>query len=449
MKDRDPSSFKDPDGYVFYNEGQVYRHVNYTYKEDYESLKNSGLYDELINRNLLLPHEEIDGSDISEDDYFRVLRPVNLNFISYPYEWSFSQLKDAALLTLEIQETSLDYGMTLKDASPFNIQFKDSGPILIDTLSFELESSRPWKAYEQFCKLFLIPLCLMSYRSLDLKHILKLKNSKTYTKAARSLMPLKTYLKPSILLHVHMVSKISQRNAAESMSYDKLKMSRLMKKRLVRHLKNVVEDIDRPCDESEDFLQEDSGSAKIKKKLLSKKLSDEKCQINQVWAIVDNVEIFKYLVDYKGIQLVALDRHSENVEYMYNQLEAGDRVVPIHQNLRSPSPGLGWKNREMRPLLNRGSPDLGIVFSQLKELVLENGIPLEEISGLLSNMFETLIIEFDQTDETRGSERDNCDYKNTPKYEKDKFESSMEEEYDIVRKRDIENSESAIYVLEK
>ena len=94
-----------------------------------------------------------------------VLRPRELPLISYPYEWCFSQLREAALLTLELQRRALAAGMRLKDASAYNIQFDAGRPILIDTLSFEVgDPTQPWPAYRQFCEHFLAPLALMAYR---------------------------------------------------------------------------------------------------------------------------------------------------------------------------------------------------------------------------------------------------------------------------------------------
>ncbi|MDQ3222075.1 MAG: SAM-dependent methyltransferase, partial [Gemmatimonadota bacterium] len=96
---------------------------------------------------------------------YAVIRPERVQFISYPYEWSFGQLQDAASLTLEIQERALARGFTLRDSSAYNVQFQGGRPILIDTLSFEpVEKDRAWGAYKQFCEQFLLPLTLMSTR---------------------------------------------------------------------------------------------------------------------------------------------------------------------------------------------------------------------------------------------------------------------------------------------
>src|SRR5262249_15998032 len=150
-------------GFVFRREGLIHRQIEQRYAPHYELLLSSGLYDELTLDGLLLPHDEVDLRLAVGGSAYRVIRPVQLPFVSYPYDCCFSQLKHAALATLAIQRRALARGMTLKDASAFNIQFHGPRPVLIDTLSFEqYEEGRPWAAYRQFCQHFLAPLALMS-----------------------------------------------------------------------------------------------------------------------------------------------------------------------------------------------------------------------------------------------------------------------------------------------
>ncbi|MFP4048096.1 MAG: hypothetical protein ACLFT4_10120, partial [Bacteroidales bacterium] len=146
------SSFRDRSGFVFTFNKNIYRQVNTSYQEEYKYLINSALYDKLVQNTLLIPHEETpEIGFLLQGPGSTILKPEQISFISYPYEWCFNQLKDAALTTLKIQKTALDYGMSLKDASAYNIQFHKGKPILIDTLSFEkYQEGKPWVAYKQF-----------------------------------------------------------------------------------------------------------------------------------------------------------------------------------------------------------------------------------------------------------------------------------------------------------
>jgi hypothetical protein len=163
------ASFRDPSGFLFSRDGMLYRQVNRKYEQEYARLKESGLYDKLIKAGLLIPHVEVEQAPEQVDLAYIIIQPERVPFISYPYEWSFSQLKDAALATLSIQRRALKVGMSLKDASAYNLQFVRGKATLIDTLSFELyKEGQPWVAYRQFCQHFLAPLALMALRDVRL-----------------------------------------------------------------------------------------------------------------------------------------------------------------------------------------------------------------------------------------------------------------------------------------
>ena len=171
MSKKNPGSFRDPSGHLFQDNGVLFRQVNASYQKNYELLINSGLYSSLLKQKKLIEHKEIDSDN---HDYYKLLKPSFIENISYPYEWSFTQLKDAALLTLDIQKQSLIKGLSLKDASAFNVTFNKGRPIFIDTLSFESYSEgAPWVAYKQFCQHFLAPLSLMSLTDIRLGALLK------------------------------------------------------------------------------------------------------------------------------------------------------------------------------------------------------------------------------------------------------------------------------------
>ena len=131
----------------------------------------SGLYEELAAKRLLVAHTEVDvpggaaAADPAAPRAFRTLKPDLVPFVSHPYEWCFGQLKAAALLTLRVQRIALKHGMTLRDASAFNVQFVGARPVFIDTLSFDrYVEGRPWVGYRQFCQHFLAPLYLVAGR---------------------------------------------------------------------------------------------------------------------------------------------------------------------------------------------------------------------------------------------------------------------------------------------
>src|ERR1700754_4138440 len=114
------SSYRDPSGFMFEKEDVLYRQVNTIFKNDFDLFISSGCYDDLIKKQLLVPHEEIKENLSGRPGWYTTLKPARIPFISYPYEWSFDMLKDAALLTLQLVSESIPHGLILKDATPYN-----------------------------------------------------------------------------------------------------------------------------------------------------------------------------------------------------------------------------------------------------------------------------------------------------------------------------------------
>ena len=189
-------SFRDPAGFVYRQQGDLRRQVNLVYREHYDQLMASGLYEDLARDRLLIPHEELEDEAWEPALAYKVIRPEPIEFISYPYEWSFSQYQDAALATLEIQRRALGHGMTLKDCSAYNVQFQRGRPIFIDTLSFEAyREGSPWVGYRQFCEHFLAPLALMSLKDHRLNQLCRTNIDGIPLDLAVRLLPIRSRLR--------------------------------------------------------------------------------------------------------------------------------------------------------------------------------------------------------------------------------------------------------------
>lgn len=215
-QDKVAGSFRDPSGFVFVRNHVLFRQVNQQYRVHYDHLMDSGLYQRLLGDGLLVPHTEADGALAVSDDAYKVIQPEAIPFISYPYEWCFSQYKDAALTTLAIQKRALEFGMSLKDASAYNIQLLRGKPVLIDTLSFELyPEGQPWVAYRQFCQHFLAPLALMSYRDMRLGQLMSTYIDGIPIDLASTLLPFRSRFRLALLLHIHLHAR-SQRRYADA-----------------------------------------------------------------------------------------------------------------------------------------------------------------------------------------------------------------------------------------
>ena len=238
------SSFRDPSGFVFTRAGILYRQVNRVFQEEFEAVTASGLYQELARDGLLVPHQAVALDLAATAEAVAVLQPEPVRFISYPYEWSFGQLRDAALLTLEIQERALAKGLTLRDASAYNVQFDAGRPVFIDTLSFEpRKEGTPWVAYRQFCEHFLAPLALMSRVNVDLGSLLRTHLDGIPLELAARLLGARSWVRAGLLLHVqlHALAQRRYRDRPPEPGVVRRGVSAQTVQGLVRSLRSVVE----------------------------------------------------------------------------------------------------------------------------------------------------------------------------------------------------------------
>ena len=227
----EPSSFRDPSGTLFFKDNEIFRQINQEYSEHYEFLMDSGLYQELVDLKLLISHDEINIVPYNEKKFYKIIKPEKIPFISYPYEWSFSQLKQAALTTLEIQKIAIKHEMILKDCSAYNIQFLNGEPILIDSLSFEkYQDGQFWNGYKQFCEHFLSPLSLMSNKDIRLGQLLRIYLDGIPLDLTSSLLPSKTKVSFLLLPHIHAHAKSQKHYEDKDI---KIKEKKLKKNSLV------------------------------------------------------------------------------------------------------------------------------------------------------------------------------------------------------------------------
>ncbi|NCA31026.1 MAG: hypothetical protein EBS93_09980, partial [Chitinophagia bacterium] len=167
----------------------------------------SGLYEALIDKGYLIVHSELkyEGNDAT---VYKQLLPEQIHFQSYPFCWSYIQWRKAIIAFLEINKIALNYGMILKDATPFNFFFKQGSAILLDTSSFEFfKEGAPWLAYKQFCSEFLSPIALMHYNGQIWSGMVKANLKGLPLNFVSKQLPLKSWFNLTCLLHIHMHAK--------------------------------------------------------------------------------------------------------------------------------------------------------------------------------------------------------------------------------------------------
>jgi hypothetical protein len=396
------ASYKDPSGFVFSINGAVFRQVNQVYRENYDLLFSSGLYQELVQKQMLVKHDEVDQKhDINA---YKIIQPEALPFITYPYEWCFSQLKDAALLTLNIQKIALKHGMSLKDATSFNVQFKQGRPIFIDTLSFEKYIiGKPWTPYLQFCEQFLAPLSLSSYTDLRLNPLVSAGMGSIPLDLAARLLPWRSFLNFGILTHIFLHVQSQKRvkhvssNAQENNSFSKLGMLGL-----IDSLEQVVSGLKFPKSKTvwTDYANPnecpsyENNSLFAKKELVKKFIFDLKSKY--VWDIGANTGIFSRIAAKQADSVISMDFDPTVVEANYLEMKANreSNILPLIVNITNPTPSVGWASRERDGLLSRPHPDTVLALALIHHLVFTYNIPLDEIAKFMASICQNLIIEF-------------------------------------------------------
>jgi ribosomal protein L11 methylase PrmA len=407
MKDSSGSSrvsgsFRDPSGFVFVRDEQVCRQVNQVYRENYDHLISSGLYDALAERDLLIPHTEISLEARITEDAYKILAPEPICFVSHPYEWCFSQLRDAALLTLEVQRRALGFGMWLKDASAYNIQFKHGKPILIDTLSFEqYREGLPWIAYRQFCQHFLAPLALMSHVDIRLHQLLRVQLDGVPLDLASRLLPLQTWVSFGLVSHVHLHAKAQTRFADQHISSSGRSMGRTALLGLVDSLRSTIDKLEWEPGSTEwhDYYEISNYSEAAlnhKKRQVTSMLNGITPSPESVWDLGANTGLFSRIASDQGIATLALDVDPSAVEENYREsIRRGETsLLPLILDLTNPSPGIGWENQERASLLDRGPADLVLALALVHHLAISNNLPFSKIAHFLSKLCRSLIIEF-------------------------------------------------------
>ncbi|HDR00266.1 MAG TPA: class I SAM-dependent methyltransferase [candidate division WOR-3 bacterium] len=395
-----PASFRDPSGFVFFRDGAVHRQVNHRYRAEYDRLMSSGLYAVLVKDRLLIPHEEADGPPADPKTCYKLLRPEPVTTISYPYEWCFSQLKDAALATLAVQERALEFGMSLKDASAYNIQFHRGRPIFIDTLSFEAcPEGRPWVAYRQYCQHFLAPLALMAKRDIRLGRLAALYIDGVPLDLAAALLPGRTRWSFALGTHIHLHARSQRKHADRGRKVEPRRFSRNALIGILRSLAGGTRGLNwRPggTEWAEYYDATNySGEAFEHKRALVERLIAA-AEPRTAWDLGANTGVFSRLASGRGIPTVAFDIDPAAVEKNYRDCRAAgeENLLPLVLDLTNPSPGLGWANEERASLAERGPVDLVLALALIHHLAISNNLPLDKVAHRFARLGRRLIIEF-------------------------------------------------------
>ena len=464
------ASFRDPSGFVFEHDGRIYRQVNRSYRDDYDHLMSSGLYKELTSKGLLVAHSEVDPPDgvDSNSNYYKTLLPDRVPFISYPYEWCFSQLKDAALLTLRLQKLALKHDMVLKDASAYNIQFGQSGPVMIDTLSFErYEEGRPWVGYRQFCQHFLAPLALMARRDVRLLDLMRVQLDGVPLDLAVSLLPARTWLNWGLFMHLRMHARYQRsyeaagQQGANAEATDRKNagahgpgVSRKALGNLIEDLRAVVRKLDWTPKGTEwaEYYSGDSyseDSLAHKQSLIAQYV--ERLNPACVWDLGANTGVYSRIAATAGARVIAFDVDPACVERNYRMVRKNkeENLLPLRLDLVNPSPSIGWAHDERSSLAERANADMVLALALVHHIAISNNVPLSKIAFYFARLAPHLVIEFVPKSDAKVKTLLATRVDVFPGYTREGFEAAFSEWFETLESSPIRGSDRILYLLKR
>jgi len=406
---RHPASWRDPSGFIYRRDGVLLRQVQPVFLKDWAEFRDSALAKRLVAGGQLLPWQDAPLGDAFDDSAAAVIRPEVVPFISYPYEWTFGQLRDAALLTLDVQATALGMGWTLKDATAYNVQYRGVRPVLIDHLSFRrLLPDSPWVAYQQFCEHFLAPLALMSRRDIRMGRMLRDQLDGIPLDLAASLLPGRTKLRLGLGAHVHLHARSQRSHAGDARKPTQVKISLTRLTALVESLRGTVAGLKWEPSGTEwaDYADKDhasyeGGSPDAKEAIVRDLLAaaGDGAGLDagrMAWDLGANTGRFSRIAADLGYRVLSFDIDPAAAERHYRALRTADRTdtTPLVMDLADPSPGLGWAGAERSSFVERANADVILALALVHHLAIGRNVPLPMVMDLFADLAPQVIVEW-------------------------------------------------------
>lgn len=453
-KNAHSSSFRDPSGYVFVDNGDIKRVINPIYFKQYKALTNSGFFDVLFKNELLIPHEEL-----SNTDKEIIIKAEKIPFITYPYEWSFNMYKEAALLTLKLQKYSLEHGFSLKDASAFNITFNNGKAVFIDTLSFDFYAENsPWRAYRQFITHFFGPLVLAHYHGAQQLKLISNFIDGIPVKMLSSMLPFKTKLSPVLYSNIHLLAKLEDKHNEDYKG--EAKKSSLSKKGQLNIIQSLYDYIKRL-----DLKEHSEWGNYYDKTNYTDDAFIKKSEIINTWVKTieperlidiggnDGTFVRKLNSAVKTAMVCDIDNNAVDFNHKTMKLGKEQFMLPFVLDVLNPSAAIGLNNKERDSFLNRikdFAPDLTLALAVIHHMSLSGNVPFSQSGKFFASFSKFLIIEFPKREDSwvqrllnnKADFKDHFDF-----YNHNAFEIDYSEYFEIIEKHIIPSSERIMYLM--
>jgi SAM-dependent methyltransferase len=450
----DPASFRDFDSRVFRGEGAVYRALSARALEDFEALEATAFFADGQREGTIVATRRADGVAPPPDaepaaGCAAVLEHEAVPFLSWPYEWPFAMLKDAALSQLGLMERALAEGMILKDGTPYNTQWRGARPVFIDVGSVErLAEGEPWAGYRQFCMQFLYPLMLQSFRGVPFQPLLRGRLEGIAPADAARLLSRRDRFRRGVLTNVVLHARLERRYAGQGAEGTRRDVRRAgfnveLIKANVRKLAKLVRRLEWAPRASEWSGYADAhsyGEAELAaKERFVDRVSAERAP-GLVWDLGCNDGRFSRVAARHAGYVVALDADQLSVDRLYRELrEAGaGSILPLTMDLADPSPALGWAGAERPGLLARGRPDLVLALALVHHVTIGANVPVGAFVDWLAGLGAAAVVEFPAREDPmvqRLLSRKRAGAH--PDYALDTFEAALGARFEVARREQL------------
>ena len=452
----EPGSFRDPDSRVYYRDGQVLRGLSAAAARDWQALASTGFFTRLVADGKICATEPVD--EPSDGRWAMVLRHERVPFVSYPYEWTFSMLRDAALLHLEVLSAALADGMSTKDGSAYNVQWRGTAPVFVDVGSFEpLRDGEPWAGYRQFCQTLLYPLMLQAHLGVSFRPWLRAQIDGIEAHQIAPMFDGLRRLRAGVLPHIHLHRAMQAKFASASAGAvrDELKTagySRELLTATVRRLQSLVRKLEwRPEPSAwagyRDSCTYSSDDAEHKAVFVEGALAGAGCGL--VLDLGANDGEYARLAARHARHVVAVEADEAVADECYRRLraDADRRVMPLVMDLANPSPGSGWRGRERASFGDRARPDAVLALALVHHLAIGRNVPLTEVVDWLAGFGGRLVVEFvDPADPMAQRLLANKPAGLFGDYRRDVFERLLAERFDVTRREELPSGTRTLYL---
>ncbi|HYH19877.1 MAG TPA: class I SAM-dependent methyltransferase [Azospirillum sp.] len=405
----DPGSFRDPAGRVVHLGGRIYRTIAESAAGDYEFLSRRGVLDRLRDEGWIVPAEEVNAAILGDTGLaaHRVVEHPCLPFISYPYEWPFGALKAAALFHLDLHLRALDEGVTLSDASAYNVQFRAGRPVFIDLLSLRrYREGEFWLGHRQFCEQFLNPLLLRAYLGVPHNAWFRGNLEGIPTADLARLLPRWRVLSWRVLLHVVLPGRFQAQAAgrtdggAGGVKRRQLPLPAL--RGMLKQLRSWIATLE-PGDSTatvwgnyEETHTYAEPEEQAKRRMVAEFVAHAKP--NLMWDLGCNTGAYSALALEAGAgTVVGFDFDQGALERAFARTSRGRLdFLPLFLDAANPSPDQGWNGTERMGFGRRATADALMALAFEHHLAIGRNIPMDQLVSWLIRLAPCGLIEFVQ-----------------------------------------------------